>query len=76
MRMVFLNKLMIVRALLTLGYYAMVFYVVHVLVGCRIEQDNKDILNIMVGAIVASFSLVTHYWFKTSEKDDKNTEYD
>lgn len=71
MRMVFLNKLLIVRALLSLAYYALVFYVVRILVSVKIEPDNKDILNIIMGAIVASFSLVTHYWFKRDDNDDR-----
>ena len=62
------NRRLIIRAILTCSYYAMIFYVLRLLFFYKIESDYKDIVNIIIGAILASFGRVTDYWFG-SKKD-------
>ena len=64
-RLVFSNRMMIVRSILTLAYYAMIFYVLWLLFFYKVSAEYRDILNIIVGAVIASFSKVTDFWFKS-----------
>lgn len=63
------NRRLVIRAILTCAYYAMIFYVLRLLFFHKISSDYKDMINIIIGAILASFGKVTDFWFK---KDDES----
>jgi hypothetical protein len=67
------NRRLIVRSVLTLAYYAMIFYVLRLLFFYEVNSEYKDMINIIVGAILASFGKVTDFWFK---RDDEGVPQD
>lgn len=62
------NRRLMIRAVLTCAYYAMIFYVLRLLFFHKISSDYKDMINIIVGAILASFGKVTDFWFKRDDE--------
>ena len=75
------NHKTIIRGVLTLLYYAILFFVLRLLFKRTIHETNAEALDIVIGAIVASFGKVTDYWFhynqdgssckKTKEKEEE-----
>lgn len=63
------ERKLIVRAVLTLGYYAIIFYMLRLLFFYKVQSDYKDILLIIVGAIIGNFAQITNFWFKKDEED-------
>lgn len=68
------NKRLIIRAILTCAYYAMIFYVLRLLFFYKVSMDNRDLVNIIIGAILASFTQVTNFWFRTYSDHTENKE--
>jgi hypothetical protein len=65
------NRRLIIRAILTLAYYAMIFYILRLLFFYKINSDYKDMINIVIGAILASFGKISDFWFKNHGEDSK-----
>lgn len=68
------NKKIIIRAALTVAYYAMIFYALYLIYFHKIDKEQKDILMFILGAVIASFSKVTDYWFPKHDEDDKKSD--
>ncbi len=60
----------ILGALITIGFFILLYFLVFKLV----PEPNKDLLNLVVGALIASFSTVVGYFYGSSkgsaEKND------
>lgn len=63
------NRRLIIRAFLTLAYYGMIFYILHILFYHSVSSEYRDIINIIVGAIIVSLGKVTDFWFKKDDED-------
>jgi hypothetical protein len=63
------NRRLIIRAGLTLAYYGMVFYILHVLFYHQVSAEYRDMINIIVGAIIVSLGKVTDFWFRKDDED-------
>lgn len=50
---------------IVLGFFALLY----VLIFVTIPPENKDILNTVVGSLIASFSAVVGYYFGSSASD-------
>lgn len=66
------NRKLVIKFVLTLAYFAIVVYAFRILAYVELKSANRDMINIMVGAIVASFSLIVHFWFKRDDDDDNS----
>ena len=64
------SRRLLLRALFTLCAFALIFYIIHLLFFRQIQSDYRDILNVIIGAIIAVFGKVTDFWFKKDEGDD------
>jgi len=52
----------ILGALIVVGFFALLY----LLVKSAIPEPNKDLLNLVVGALIASFSMVVGYFYGSS----------
>jgi hypothetical protein len=52
----------ILGALIVIGFFALLY----LLVKSAIPEPNKDLLNLVVGALIASFSMVVGYFYGSS----------
>lgn len=62
------NRRLIIRAILTIAYYAMIFYVLRLFFFYKVNSDYKEMISMIVGAILASFGKVTDFWFKRDDE--------
>ena len=58
--------------MLLLFLYLMGFMAASIMNGSDLLGGWKDILNIMLGAFLGSFSKVIHFWFDKNDKQDKH----
>jgi uncharacterized BrkB/YihY/UPF0761 family membrane protein len=59
----------ILGALITVGFFILLLSLVYT----TIPTDNKDLLNLVVGALIGSFSTIVGYYFGSSKGSaDKN----
>lgn len=57
-------------AIITVGF----FLLLYLLVYQQIPVENKDILNIVVGALIGSFTTVVGYFYGSSKSSADKTE--
>ena len=60
----------ILGAIIVIGF----FLLLYLLVYQQIPVDNKDILNIVVGALIGSFTTVVGYFYGSSKSSADKTE--
>jgi len=59
----------ILGALITIGFFILLLSLVY----STIPADNKDLLNLVVGSLIGSFSTIVGYYFGSSKGSaDKN----
>lgn len=66
---IILNKRLIIRAIITAIVLAMVVYIVRMLFFYPIRSEHKDILNVIIGAILGQVPTVINFWFKKDDED-------
>jgi|TARA_B100000073_G_C23660543_1_gene544375 uncharacterized membrane protein YczE len=67
------NKLtMWLRTVLTLFIFGMFCQIIYLLFHPTLELDDqfRDLLNIIIGAFLASFSKIVDFWFNKDKKDE------
>jgi hypothetical protein len=63
----------ILGTLIVLGFFGLLI----MLITITVPIDNKDLLNISIGSLLASFSaIVGYYWGSSKSSSDKNTTID
>jgi hypothetical protein len=59
----------ILAALIIIGFFVLLYIVAY----SELPQNNKDILNLMAGALIGSFTSIVNYFFGSSKGSaDKN----
>jgi drug/metabolite transporter (DMT)-like permease len=53
----------ILGALIVIGF----FLLLYLLVGAEVPETNKDLLNLVVGALIGSFATVVGYFYGSSK---------
>lgn len=66
---VVINRKLILRAAITISYYALLFYLIRLLFFYKPSPDYKDVLLIIVGALVGNLTKVTDFWFHRESED-------
>ena len=64
------NKHLLFRMLITMMVLSMVFYMVRMLAYGRISTDYKDMLLIILGAILGNYTSVVNWWFHKDEEKE------
>lgn len=62
--------LYILAALIVTGFFVLLY----VLIFHPIPGDNKDVLNLVVGALIACFTAVVNYFFGSSKGSSEKNE--
>ena len=60
----------ILGALITVGFFVLLLSLVY----STIPLENKDLLNLVVGALIGSFSTIVGYFFGSSKGSAEKTE--
>ena len=68
---VFMNKRLIIRALLTMSILGIILYIVRMLFFYTPNAAYKDILNVIIGALLGQLPTVMNFWFKKDDDDQK-----
>ena len=57
---------------ITFGMFGILWWVLHLLFHPTLELDDqfRDLLNIIIGAFLASFSKIVDFWFNKDKKDE------
>lgn len=53
----------ILGALIVIGF----FLLLYLLIGAEVPETNKDLLNLVVGALIGSFATVVGYFYGSSK---------
>ena len=62
-------SLYVLGTLISLGFFALLYLLIYT----AIPEQNKDVLNLVIGALIGSFSTVVGYFFGSSKSSsDKN----
>lgn len=66
------NSVRWIKTLLTLFVFGMFCQIIYLLFHPTLELDDKfrDLLNIIIGAFLASFSKIIDFWFNKDKKDE------
>lgn len=68
---VLLNKRLIIRAVITAAVLGMIIYIIRMLFFYTINSEYKDILNVIIGAVLGQLPTVINFWFKRDDDDQK-----
>lgn len=68
---VLLNKRLIIRAIITAAVLGMIVYMTRMLFFYKPSAEYKDIINVIIGAILGQLPTVVNFWFK-KDSDDHN----
>jgi drug/metabolite transporter (DMT)-like permease len=60
----------ILGALIVIGFFALLY----LLVATQVPEPNKDLLNLVVGALIGSFATVVGYFYGSSSSSAKKDE--
>ena len=71
MAAVLLNKRLIIRAVFSVVLVAYMVYLVHLLFFHAPADSMKDMINVMLGAVLMAFSKVVDFWFRRDDEDKK-----
>ena len=68
------NKRLIIRATLSILLLIGMVYIAHLLFFHKPDDAMKDMVNVMLGAILMAFSKIVDFWFKEhKEQEDKDS---
>lgn len=59
----------VLAAIIVLGFFALLYILLYV----KVPADNQDILNIVVGALIGSFTAIVGYFFGSSAGSKEKT---
>ena len=62
-------SLYVLGALIAIGFFALLY----ILVYKSIPVENKDVLNLVIGALIGSFTTVVSYFFGSSKGSSDKT---
>lgn len=65
------SRRLILRAIFTAMVFITIVYIIRLLFFYKVEDNYRDILNVIIGALVAQVSKVVDFWFKKDDEDNK-----
>jgi hypothetical protein len=68
---VIINRRLILRAIFTLVVLGFLFYVVRLLFHAKADGEFKDLINVVLGAMLVSYSKIIDYWFRRDDEDKR-----
>jgi hypothetical protein len=66
---VIINRRLIIRAAITLATLGIIVYILRMLFFYKPSPEFKDLINVVIGAMLMSLSKVIDFWFKKDDED-------
>jgi len=73
---VLVSKRLIIRSVITLIVLAIFIFLLYLLFYKKIDNEFKDLINVAIGAFLASFGRIIDFWFHKDEEDAKEDKAD